>query len=274
MATIFTLTSMLLLVVVPVSAQVWSMETARSEAMGSASIANREDFIALANPASLTEVKAISAGSGYRRSYSLTSLDRIYAGFTYPAKIVTTLLSLSRTGDELYSEQVVETGIAHRINRVALGVKLGLIQYSIRESQPRRSLVLSLGGIVKVTDHIDFGTFIWNLNQAKKQYTKEYLPTLIRSGFSYHPTDKVTLNMEVYKDIRYASSFRCGLEYLPIKWFAVRTGLSTAPVYLTAGAGVRKKTFGLDYSFHHHSFLGAMHHFTLLVTWRKQNIIF
>ena len=74
----------------------------------------------------------------------------------------------------------------------------------------------------------------------------ERVPTLLRAGFGYFVSSKLTMTAEVEKDIDRDERFRFGLEYNPNKVLYLRTGISTAAVQGHFGVGFRLKQMDID----------------------------
>ena len=78
----------------------------------------------------------------------------------------------------------------------------------------------------------------------------------MRLGADYKFSDKVFLAIETEKDIDKKAMFKAGLEYVPVKEFYIRAGISTNPSLSCFGVGLELKHFKLDLSSTYHSTFG------------------
>lgn len=167
-----------------------------------------------------------------------------------------------RFGGKLYSEQRVGAGYGYRGSLVSVGARLDLLQVSIEGLGSKRAVALSLGGQAEIVPkRLVFGAYLYNLNQARlAHYQDERVPTVLRAGLSYRPTDKVTLNVETEKDVEQDADFKAGLEYQVLKPLAVRAGFSALTEQTTGGLGFYTGQLRIDYAAAWHSALGLSQH--------------
>ncbi len=187
------------------------------------------------------------------------------------AKYGTYGLSLSRFGDELYSQQHVGLGVSHKLGQFSLGAKAEVWQVSVEGYGSRKAVTLSVGGQAEVIPDIYFGAYAYNLNQAKlAAFEDERLPTVMKAGLSYRPYQKLLLAIETEKHIDFPADFKAGLEYqLLQEKLALRTGFSTQTHKLTFGVGLQARQLQVDYAFGSTTQLGISNHLSLAYTFRK-----
>ncbi|HEY8402049.1 MAG TPA: hypothetical protein VIK89_12345 [Cytophagaceae bacterium] len=237
---------------------------ARSAAMGNSNVTSSDVYSGLNNIAGLSLQNNLAFYFGFKNNFGVAAFSGAYAGLNLPIKSKTASISFSRFGDNLYNEQTLSLGVAHQLNYISLGVKVDLLQQHIDETLTRRCVAIALGGMVEITKYLTFGGYVWNINQAKKQHSEHYLPTLLKAGFAYNKDNKFIISNEVYKSTEHKPDLRFGLEYFLTEWFAFRTGLNTYPLKLCMGAGFRKKVFGLDYAYNNHHLLDNIHQISLV----------
>jgi len=170
-----------------------------------------------------------------------------------------------RFGGKLYSEQRLGAGYGYRGSLVSLGARLDLLQVSIEGLGSKRAVALSLGGQAElIPKRLVFGAYLYNLNQARlARYQDERVPTVLRAGLSYRPTDKVMLNVETEKDVEQDADFKAGLEYQLLPVLAVRAGFAALTEHTTGGVGFRAGQLRIDYAAAWQSALGLSQHLSV-----------
>ncbi|TYZ05926.1 hypothetical protein FY528_20105 [Hymenobacter lutimineralis] len=174
-------------------------------------------------------------------------------------------VTLQRFGDRLYNEQRVAAGYAYRTGVMSVGARVDVLQVSLEGLGSQRAVAASVGAQAELLPRrLVFGAFLYNLNQAKlASYEDERVPTVLRAGLSYRPTDKVMLNAEVEKDLDRAAGFRAGLEYQALPALALRAGVLGLSEQLTGGAGLKAGRFLFDYAAAWHASLGLSQFLTV-----------
>lgn len=176
-------------------------------------------------------------------------------------------LDVVRFGDAVYSETRAGLGYAYRQGPFSLGIKADMLQIATEGLQSRRAVAVSAGGLVQLRPKLWLGAYGYNLNQVKiNPDTDERLPTLLKGGFSYRPSDKLLVNLELHKNIDLAAAVVGGVEYVPHPAVAVRAGFNALTEAFNFGVGARKSDFQLDYALGTQSRLGLSHHVGLTYT--------
>ncbi|MCR5887090.1 hypothetical protein LRS06_04720 [Hymenobacter sp. J193] len=167
-------------------------------------------------------------------------------------------ITFQRFGDKLYNEQRVAAGYAYRTGVMSVGARVDMLQVSLEGLGSQRAVAASVGAQAELLPRrLVFGAFLYNLNQARlASYEDERVPTVLRAGLSYRPTEKVMLNAEVEKDLDRGAEFRGGLEYQALPALALRAGVLGLSEQVTGGAGLRAGRFRFDYAAAWHSSLG------------------
>ncbi|MCC2547962.1 hypothetical protein LJY25_16050 [Hymenobacter sp. BT175] len=180
-------------------------------------------------------------------------------------------LEAQRFGDKLYNETRVGAGYGYRGGLVSIGARVDMLQISIEGLGSRRAVAVSLGGQAEVVPkHLFFGAYLYNLNQAKlAEYRDERVPTVLKAGLSYRPTDKVMLNVETEKDVQQAADFKAGIEYQVLESLAVRGGFASLTRQTTAGVGFRGGRLQIDYAAAWHAALGLSQHLGVSLRFEK-----
>lgn len=242
--------------------------------MAHAVVAQYDRYALVNNIAGIASLREASLFSSYHSHYGFDGINTLAFGVVVPwREDLAGGISIQRFGDKVYNELSLGAGLAHRINRVSLGLRVNYRQLAVTTSTlsiSRKALVVEMGGIVQLTSTLYFGAHIYNLTQSGFSGDRDTdLPTLLRTGLTYKPTAGLRVSAELYKNTDYPASIRAGLEYELIKRLLVRTGLSTKPYTNHFGLGLAGDSFSLDYAATSHPQLGWSHHVTLSYGWKK-----
>jgi hypothetical protein len=195
------------------------------------------------------------------RAFTTAALYAVYPTTNYGSYGI----SLSRFGDELFSQQHVGVGAAHKLGQFSIGAKLDLWQVSAKGYGNQKAVAISLGGQGEIVPNLFFGAYAYNLNQAKlTTFEDERLPTIMKAGLSYKPIDRVLLAIETEKSIDYDADFKAGIEYQFLKEkLTLRTGFSSLTSQSTFGVGFKARSLQIDYALGSTSQLGLSHHLSI-----------
>lgn len=232
-------------------------------------VAQSDRFSVFNNIAGIAASQEISLFSSYHSHFAFQGLGTSTFGAILPFN--TSLsggLSLMHFGDKFLNQTTAGAGIAHRIDRFKLGLKLNYQQLSATSttlSFSRKTVVLEFGGIWSMTRTLDFGAHLYNATQSKWRSgsNRENVPTLMKAGITYRPVHTLQLATEVFSESDHPTSFRCGLQYEPIERVFVRTGIATSSRTHHFGIGFVGGSFVVDYAYDNHSRLGSSHHLSI-----------
>jgi hypothetical protein len=260
---------------------------ARAVAMGNASATLSNEVWAVANNAAgLGTLTRPTAGAHFENRYLITSLNVAAVALALPLGMVAPAavgqpahaergvigFEAQRFGGTLYNEVRVGAAYGYRLGVVNIGGRLDMLQVSFRDLGSRRAVVGSLGGQAEVVpEHLTFGVYLYNLNQAKlADYQDERVPTVVRVGLAYRAGKQVLVLVESEKDIEHDASFKVGLEYLPAPAVSLRAGYATLSQHTTAGVGVKASNFQFDYAAGWHSVLGLSQFLSVNWQWERK----
>ena len=210
---------------------------ARSIGMGSAGVAFQDIHSMWHNQAGIAFLEQ-PAISGYaEQHYLLAELQTLGLAAAYPTKSGTLGLSLNYLGLDQYREQKV--GIAYArplLDNLSIGAQILMLNTQIPEYGSRSLFTFEIGAIAKLLPNVDIGLHLFSPIRVELTELDD-MPSILSIGFSYTPSDKVTLNAEVEKDIEYSARVKGGLEYQLIESFYLRAGFATKPTTLHLGLG-------------------------------------
>jgi hypothetical protein len=260
---------------------------ARAVALGNAAATLSGDVWAVANNAAgLGTLTRPTAGAYFENRYLLRSLNVAAVALALPLGMVEPAITgqparaeqgvvgfeAQRFGGALYQEVRVGAAYGYRLGVVNIGGRLDMLQVSFQDLGSRRALVGSLGGQAAVVpEHLTFGVYLYNLNQAKlADYQDERVPTVLRAGLAYQAGKQVLIIVESEKDIEHDAGFKAGLEYLPAPAVALRAGYASLSQQTTAGVGVKASNFQFDYAAGWHSVLGLSQFLSVNWQWERK----
>lgn len=243
---------------------------ARNASLGGASTTLGDQWSLFNNVGALALNNENAVFTSYQNRFNLSEFQVVGAGYIRVVRKTVGGVGFYRFGDDLFSEQRVNLAIGHKLDRVSLGLSIDYLQYNIATIGTKGRLLFEFGGVAEITDHIQFGAHIFNVNQAKlTSENPERLPTVMKAGLSFRPSDDLMINIETEKDLDFDEVFRLGLEYQIIENLFLRTGFSTAPFNGAFGIGFYPRKFQFDYSFSDNTTLGGVHEISISYLLKK-----
>lgn len=247
---------------------------ARSWSMANAVVAQSDRYSLINNIAGLATQQEASVFSSYHSYYGFEGVNTLAFGVGVPLRDeLAAGFSVQRFGDKLYNELSFGLGVAHRINRISLGLKINYRQVAVNApslSLSKKALVVEMGGIAQLSSTVYLGAHVYNLAQGTFSGDGSInLPTVLKTGLTYIPTKSLGLSAEFVKNTDYPASLRAGLEYEVISNLFVRTGIASKPYTNHFGLGFVSGNFTVDYAATSHPYLGWSHHVTLAYAWKK-----
>jgi hypothetical protein len=235
----------------------------RAKGIANASVAVRDHWAIFNNVGGLAGVKSYTGQIAYNNRFGIANFQTFALGLTAPIKVGVAGLSVSRFGDNVYSEQRIGLGYGHQIKNVSLGAKVNYVQVSIQDLGSKGTLVFEFGGVAQLSKEVMFGAHIYNFNQGVFNTAlgeEEKLPVIMKAGISYRPLKVLMINAETEKSIDLPAMLKVGLEYEIVSKIYVRTGIQTQPNTNYFGIGFQPKQFHLNYALTTNNLLGVSHH--------------
>lgn len=243
---------------------------ARNTSIGGASVTLSDEYSLFNAIGAMGKLTSHGVFAGYRTRYGIAPFQEIGGGGVFHHHLGNAGISYHKFGDHLFSQQRIGIGIGNKIQMVSLGLGADIIQYHIESVGTTWACALKFGGVAEITPKFLFGAHIFNFNQATiSSETEERLPTVIKAGTSYRPTEELMINIEVEKDLGFDEALKIGLEYEIIKRVVVRTGISTRPFTSAFGIGFHPKNLKFDYAFAHDALLGNSNELSLAYLIKK-----
>ncbi len=238
---------------------------AQSMGLGNASLTLNDPWAVFNNIGALgTAPDQLIAFAGYDHRLGLNELTTLAAGLTIPAnKLGNIGIGLSTYGAALFNQQQIGIGLANQLGLASLGIKLSYFQTNIdgfgRSARP----VIEFGGTAELIPGLFFGAHMYNLTRsAISKDSRDYLPTTMKAGISYRPSENLMVNLETEKELLSPAQFKAGLAYNFEQKFWARTGINTQPNNLFFGIGFKPRRYQIDYAMSRNYLLGFTHHFS------------
>lgn len=246
------------------------LPSAREIGMSNSTIADANNSFSLFfNPASLAKIASREFGIFYSPSpFGLKELANAYVVYHEPFTFLSTAIGFKTYGFKLYKENEITIGLSKNFkDKFSVGVSFSATNISIKNYGSKDLLHVSLGNNIAISPEIYFGSCIRNIYLSN--YSK-YLrrPLEIEAGFAYK-SDNFSITSSVLKEEYYDPSFALGIEFLPVQYIALRTGLKNYPSSFSFGIGIHYSMFQIDYSAFNNSNLGLTHQFAILINFAK-----
>ena len=230
--------------------------------MGGITSLNADHWGVLNNPGGIASAESISAFVSYRTIFDFAPFNTVSAGVVIPTDIGRAGVGVYRFGDDLFNTQMLSFSIARKIGIMQLGVKASYLQVNIEGFGSRGVFVSDIGGIAELTPELTFGAHIYNFSQsALSTESGERVPTIIRLGLAYQPSDELSLMIEGEKDVDLDPDIKVGLQYRLIEELYLRTGFSGLSNTHSFGGALTLKKFVIDYGVRIDRDLGSTHNF-------------
>jgi hypothetical protein len=225
--------------------------SARSTALGDASVTLSDVWAVNNNQAGLAYIKNASGAISYQNRFLLQQLSLKSLAVVLPSNQGAFGISMNSFGYKLYSENRYGISYAKKLAEgFSVGMQLNYFNTRIAEGYGNKGVaVAELGMLVKLSGKLTMGTHIFNPTRAKlSRNNSEYLPTTMRLGFNYTFSEKVFLVTEAQKDLSNKPNLKFGLEYHPVREIYIRTGLSTSLPSYAFGFGLQLKKLKVDFA--------------------------
>jgi len=159
-------------------------------------------------------------------------------GGAIPSALGTFAASVHYYGVELYNEQRFGLAYARQLfEGFSIGAQFDLISFRIPEYGNKLIPTFELGLQARILPELRMGFHLYNPIRTEV-VQEELLPTLIAVAAAYEPSSKVSLMVEVEKDIDRPVRIKGGIEYYVLDILPIRLGGATQPASFTFGFGL------------------------------------
>ncbi len=208
------------------------------------------------NPAALAWGKRISLFGMYDRPFGIAELAT--HAFSAGLRIGHHGLGVRYTGlgFALYKEQVFGLGYGLRVfQQLSLGFGIRALQLSTAGIPTQHWAVFDAGIRWQIRKGVFLGAAIWN---AGGRHTS-LLGQSGTAGIGIAIMPQVALVADIQKEANFPTGAGIGVIYHLLPQLVLRTGAGGQPERLSAGFGLRKSGFAIDYAAVWHTILGITH---------------
>lgn len=230
---------------------------ARAAGFGNSSVSLQGINAVFTNQAGLTSVEKLSALAFVGQRYFISELKDFRFGAALPTRSGTFGISAGQFGMEEFKQQKIGFSYARRmLENLSFGAQFDYVNLRIAEYGSRGVLTFEAGLLIQISRQLMAGTHLFS--PAKVELAKgESLPTIYRFGFSYLPSEKVVLSLELEKEISFPLRFKSGFEYRAASSIYLRGGINISPNVATMGLGYTLKSgIRIDIATQYHQIIG------------------
>jgi hypothetical protein len=233
----------------------------RGAGMGGASVAFNDINSAFSNPAGLAYLEH-TAGTVYAERRYGASILLGNVALAKPSKFGTFGLQMQYFGNPDYSDQKLGLLYARKLfQNLSLGTSINALNTSTSLNGNITTLSFELGLSCQMLKELRLGASVYNPIHARtvksNLFPEDFIPTILRVGAAYLPSEKVTIVFEAEQNINYsipisttpnptnsfgnplALTVKAGMEYHLSEALTARVGYKTNPSILTFGLGYR-----------------------------------
>lgn len=246
---------------------------ARSAALGNASVAFTDVWSVHNNQAGLAYLNGFTAGVYYENRFMIKELGLKSAAFAVPVRTGAFGINVTNFGYTNYSQNKYNLSYAQAFGKkFSIGVGMDYMTTKIGEGYGSKGVfVAEIGLLAKPLKGLTIGAHLFNPSHVQlADYNNERVPTIIRLGLNYNFSNRVIVAIEDQKDISEKNIFKIGVEYMVVKEFYLRAGVSTNPNITSFGFGINLKHIKLDASANYHQVLGVSPQLGLLYSLAKE----
>ncbi len=244
---------------------------ARSMGIGNTNVTLTDTWSLFNNIGGLSRLSESQVFVGFDHRLNLNELTTLAAGAAIKNEWGTWGVGISSFGGAHFNQQNFGLGFSHQLGIASVGIKINYFQTNIEGFGRGAAPVVEFGGVAELGPQLFFGAHIYNPTRAKLgQNVIDRLPTVIKAGVSYRPSEKLMVNLEAEKDILLKPLAKFGLEYNLLERFWARTGINSQPSNLFFGIGFKPRKYHIDYAMTQNNRLGITHHFSFNYLFQKQ----
>lgn len=245
--------------------------SARADALGNSTTALMSASGVHANPASRANATSPEAIFYAREGFGLSALRYGAAHVMVPFGWGTLSSGASTFGSDDYREIHLSGSYARSFHfgttrSAHVGVTARYHHTSIETFGSAGTLGLNAGFVLSLLRSLQLGAHATNVNHGTL-VEDEPLPTTLAVGLSYKALESVRVLVDLFKDVRFPTTVRGGLEVHPISVLAFRAGITTSPTRFAGGVGVQLGRLRADVAAEQHRALGWSPSASLQLRW-------
>jgi len=177
-------------------------------------------------------------------------------------------LGIEQSTVDVYAEHRFRLAYGRRLTEAFyLGGSADVLRASAQEYGSTTMATFGLSLLAHALPDVWLGAKIQNPFQQK--IGEDLVPTLLRIGASWKPSDLFLMTFETEKDLERKAMVKAGVEYRPTSMFVIRAGMrSNQLARIGFGAGLRlKNNLAIDLASEWHPSLGLTP--SAMISWQK-----
>jgi hypothetical protein len=260
-------------IILNVFSQGWQPVGARSLSLANATVCLSDVWAFHNNPGALSELKATSVGLSYENRFLLKELQTQAFVVAHPLKKGVISFGGQLYGQSLYRTSRIGLGYSMKLSdKLSAGVQMNYQAVRITNYGQKGNVSAELGVLAKITDKLNFGFSVFNVNRAKlAEFHDDRFNSVMRIGIYYEISSKVIVLAEAEKEVETPIRPKGAMEYKVSDKFFTRIGFSVNPLELTFGSGIALKNgVKIDLGSSWHQVLGFSPHAGLTFDFNKK----
>ncbi len=234
---------------------------ARSLALSHAFISISDVWSTFHNQAGIAEIDEFSAGVFYESKFMVDELSLAAGSIILPVDAGTFGFSFYQFGQGSFKENKIGLTFAKQLSeKFSAAIQLDYFSQRLPENSNTFGFATFEAGIIySPNNKLFLGAHVFNpiSNGIETAEGKQKSPTIFRVGGHYQFDEMILVTVETQKDLENPFILKTGIEFSPVKNFALRFGVSGKPVNYTAGIGYTFGKVTTDIGFSYHGNLGV-----------------
>jgi hypothetical protein len=192
-----------------------------------------------ANPAGLAGLSAPAIGAAFSQHFLVSELSRASAVGAFAFQDRHFLgLAISSVGFAGYRETLTGLTYAIQLGQLSFGARGSVLAGSFAEYGTQQALLFDAGVQIQLSPQLRLGA--WAANPARTGYPDAPpRPSQLQLGLAYTPSATTILLFDAQRPTGQPWAATLGLEYKPTPLLPIRVALTTSPLRVSAGLGLR-----------------------------------
>ncbi len=236
----------------------WPTAGAKSLGMGTTGITTTGMDALFLNQAGLVDVNSLSIMASSESRFAL--INSVGLGIAAPIqKIGTFGLALSNYGTDQYSEQKIGLAYGRKLAKnTSIGAQFEIFNTNINGFGNAALATFEIGLLTKILKNVYLGVHVFSPAQIAIT-DEENIPSRIRLGLKYLPSEKVEIQAEYDQFIDFSPTVKLGVSYALLEYIHLRAGYNSnsSGGNFSFGLGYDwKNVLVVDGAVWYHEFLG------------------
>jgi hypothetical protein len=211
-------------------------------------------------PASLAQFHKFNVGIYSEKRFLLTQTNFVQLGASCPLGKGAIGVGVQHLGNKQLQEQNIQLGYGMPLSpKISIGAAVHVLRTNALNYGSNSAFTFSVGMVTHLNAQLNIGVFAFNPLQQKISHTlySENISSKFGFGLGYQPSKKLSLALEVNKDIDYKAQLKMGMDYRVLDKVALRAGFSTQPNLTYFGVGFNLKNIQINLNASLHPQLGV-----------------